>query len=75
MCYADIPTQLSKSFNVLFVNLLLLLDVVDTPRRHNDKQKTAEIVNSVLMKRRCQEEQAMTLDFSRQSKVCHKNKP
>lgn len=44
-------------------------DEPSTSRRQNDRPRTAEIVNSVLMKRRCQEEHAMALDFARQSKI------
>ncbi|XP_063398581.1 uncharacterized protein LOC134683306 isoform X2 [Mytilus trossulus] len=65
---AEIVRQGQQITNIL-QRLHINNDIPETPRRHNDKHKTADVVNSVLMKRRCQEEQAMSLDFARQAKI------
>ncbi|CAC5416956.1 unnamed protein product [Mytilus coruscus] len=66
---AEIVRQGQQITNIL-QRLHIYNDIpAETPRRHNDKHKTADVVNSVLMKRRCQEEQAMSLDFARQAKI------
>ncbi|XP_052065899.1 uncharacterized protein LOC127705606 [Mytilus californianus] len=65
---SEIVRQGQQITNIL-QRLHIYNDIPDTPRRHNDKHKTADVVNSVLMKRRCQEEQAMSLDFARQAKI------
>lgn len=50
--------------------LFIFLEEPDTQSKDNNRHTNIEFATKMLMKRRCQEEQAMALDFSRQSKVC-----
>ena len=50
--------------------LFIFLEELDTQSKEDNKYSIIEYATKMLMKRRCQEEQAMALDFSRQSKVC-----